>query len=335
MVLKHNQPITPIIFTNKENIIFKPSTVVLCNTNGRRPRSHSLSTPPVLVAREASRDPAHRRAQSSTVRTPTRTLRTAAEDLEVEIAEVIAPDGSQRSVKLPRHLKRPTFRDISPAALEAVDPDLKGVAMEYILQSLQAVGPRMLTVAATTTANPPRDRLPRELEVVINDLSAEAPTHLFAIYSTPTSQVALHPAHALVLAAHCSHLPTLLHSKPTQPTSAGSTLTLPVVPLCLPHPATFPILLFYLYTKRREHLFASLLPMVSRDANESIEQLARTLAATFTVQALLSHAARIHGFWRNVATLGIFDDKLWQVMEMAWELLGRALAIGTVATWHA
>ncbi|KAF8577824.1 hypothetical protein K439DRAFT_1363803 [Ramaria rubella] len=253
------------------------------------------------------------------------------------MAEITTPadsNVSQQNVKLPRHLKRPTFRDVSPAALEAVDSELNGTAMEYILQNLQRAGPRMLAVAATTTANPPRDRLPRELEVVINDLSADAPTHLFAVYSKSASQVALHPAHALVLAAHCSHLPPLPHSKPTQPESAGSILILPVVPLCLPNPSTFPILLHYLYTKRGDLLLASLLPMAPRDANQSIEQLAQSFAATFTVQALLSHAARVHGLWSNVAALGVFDEKLWRGIEMVWEVILGALAISTGLTWQ-
>jgi hypothetical protein len=33
----------------------------------------------------------------------------------------------------------------------------------------------------------------------------------------------------------------------------------------------------------------------------------------------------VNGLWRNVSTLGIFDDQLWDVMDMAWELLLGAL----------
>lgn len=186
----------------------------------------------------------------------------------------------------------------------------------------------------TTTANPPRDRLPRELEVIVNDLGADAPTHLFAVYSRSATRISIHPVHALVLAAHCAHLPSLPYSKPTTPTEIGGTLTLPVVPLCVPNPATFPILLHYLYTKRGDHLLASLLPMPPRDATQSLQQFSQTFAATFTVQALLSHAARVHGLWSNVAALGVFDEKLSRAIEMVWEVLLGALAVSTGSNWR-
>ncbi|KAF8501853.1 hypothetical protein BU17DRAFT_58869 [Hysterangium stoloniferum] len=245
------------------------------------------------------------------------------------MATPTASNGSQPSIQLPRQLRRATFREISPDALEAVDPELKGVALEYILQSLQLVGQQMLAVASTTTTVPPRDRLPRELEVIVNDFSASGPTHLLAIYSKTAPRVSIHPAHGLVFAAHCAHLPPL----PT-PTSDSAKNTLPVVPLCLPNPASFPILMHYLYTKRPDHLFASLLPMAPGSSIQGLSQLAHSFAATFTVQALLAHVSRVHGLWSNVAALGIFDEKLSRSIEMVWEVLVESLAISTGSQWQ-
>ena len=193
---------------------------------------------------------------------------------------------------------------------------------------------RLLAVTASTTANVSRDRLPRELRVVVNDLSGEAPTHLVAVYSRPAMRVSLHPAHALVLAVHCAHLPLLPKTTSPEPTEVGGTRTLPVIPLCLPSPSTFPILIHYLYTKRADQLLASLLPMPPRDAAQSLSQLSQMFAATFTVQALLSHAAKVHGLWSNVAALGVFDEKLFRAIELVWELVLGALAISTGSGWR-
>ncbi|KIJ36203.1 hypothetical protein M422DRAFT_179763 [Sphaerobolus stellatus SS14] len=249
----------------------------------------------------------------------------------------IQEDSTQKSVQLPKKLRRPTFRDISKEALGAVDLEMRDVPLEFIREQLRSDGTQMLSVATSTTASPPKDRLPRELEVLISDLSAPAPSHLFAIYSKTSSHVSIHPAHALILAAHCANLPSLPPS--TSSPAADSLpdelkLTLPVVPLCLPSPPNFPMLLHYLYTKKIDHLLASLLPATSFSTS-SMDQMTSNFAATFTIQALLTHAARVHGLWSNVVALGVFDEKLWKAMEMVWDVLVGALAKSTGATWQA
>jgi hypothetical protein len=131
--------VSPAVFENKENIVFISSQSILRNTNGRRPRSRTNNSP-VVVTRESSRDRRRRRTQSQPAVTPTHF---AVEDGDVEMAEAGTPSGSncpQRSIQLPRYLGRPDFKEISTAALEAVDPDLKGVALEYIHEKLQGVG---------------------------------------------------------------------------------------------------------------------------------------------------------------------------------------------------
>ena len=179
----------------------------------------------------------------------------------------------------------------------------------------------------------PGERLPRKLDVVINDVSSEAPTHLLAVHTKPTTRVSLFPVHAIVLAAHCARLPPFPQSGSRTPAEAGSKISLPVTPFCLPNPETFSIILYYLYTKRVDRLFSALLPLPLQ-GRKSIDQLSRTYSSTFTVQALLSHAAKVHGLWSNVAALGIFDGRLWQVIEVAWEVLLKALAVSTGARWE-
>ena len=75
--------------------------------------------------------------------------------------------------------------------------------------------------------------------------------HLFAVYAMPSAlhkqRLALHPSHMLILTTNCTNLPALCYSKPVPSSFPGSVVTLPIIPLCIPSPDTFPILLNYLY----------------------------------------------------------------------------------------
>ena len=188
----------------------------------------------------------------------------------------------------------------------------------------------MFAIAAKTVASCPKGRLPRELQVVVHDISAYTPTHLFAVYATPSAlhkqRLALHPSHALILAANCANLPPLPYSRPAPSSFPGSVVTLPVVPLCIPSPDTFPILLDYLYTRRGSRLLGSLLPLSPRAEIQSPVQLSRELAEMVMVPTLRTHLHQVHGLWSNVTALGVFDEDLWRSIELAWDVLHKALA---------
>lgn len=151
MVLASTQPISSPPMDNKENLKQPSSTNVLRNTNGRRPRSRTNNTPsPVVVTREIGRETRHRRTQSPPATpavqaplTPTHGVRFPVEDPDVEMTDATPPSTSsdtQQSIQLPRYLRRPAFKDISPAALDVIDEDLKGVPTEYIIEKLQVIG---------------------------------------------------------------------------------------------------------------------------------------------------------------------------------------------------
>ena len=160
MVLNTTQPTSSALMDNKENVIFKPASSVLRNTNGRRPRSRTNNSPStIVISREASRDSRRRRTQSP----PTvHAVRFPVEDTDIEMATVETPSDSnctehqntrqqdtQPSVHLPRYLKRAPYTPISPTALETVDPSLKGVAIEFILDSLKIIGPQYVLILST------------------------------------------------------------------------------------------------------------------------------------------------------------------------------------------
>ena len=88
--------------------------------------------------------------------------------------------------------------------------------------------------------------LPKELFVVVNDLSANMPTHMLVVYShqVPAAtkrQVMLLVMHNIILASHCVNLPILQSSASAMPKLAGESISIPVDPLCIPVPEVFPL----------------------------------------------------------------------------------------------
>ncbi|KAF8584615.1 hypothetical protein K439DRAFT_1281042, partial [Ramaria rubella] len=229
---------------------------------------------------------------------------------------------------LPRHLRRPAFRGIDPRAISNIEPELKDVAPGFIQQLIRGQGEHMYSAAMQTETKCPKGKLPRELDVVINDISTTTPTHLVAVYSKPSAlqkqRISLHATHGLILAANCANLPPLPYSKPDIPAYPGTMISLPVVPLAIQSPDTFPILLEYLYTQRSEYLLRSILPLSSRGPIPPPDQLVGELLATCSPITLQNCLYRIHGLWSNVTALGVYDEKLWRTMEAAWEVLQEA-----------
>jgi hypothetical protein len=190
----------------------------------------------------------------------------------------------------------------------------------------------MLTAVANVRAQPPTSSLPRELEIIVNDMVAVAcPTHMLAIYgssfATQKRKVTLFPTHHLILAAHCTNLPSFPISRPD---STKDAVQLPVIPLCLPSPETYSILQSYLYTKRIDELLTSLLPPSSlseqaTSVSEMVSILIRHLAVTGNMPTLARHSMIINGVWRNACALGVRDDKLWDAIEASWEIVVGAM----------
>ena len=224
----------------------------------------------------------------------------------------------------------------------------------------------------------PRARLTTTMDVAVRPAnpmpsSNSFPTHILAITSSKSSPsspttptvasfaaqsaasasvtVPLYPAHALVLAAHCTLLPPLPRSRPS---NRAASLTLPVVPLTVPSAETFPLMHAYLHTKRPDTLLAALLPVlassfpsaspsrsssssgsvyVSQFTSEQFSRLANGLAghayqtagAQGAPAALMNYAKVVNALWRNVCALGVFDPELWGVMDLAWEIILTAM----------
>ncbi|KAJ7173132.1 hypothetical protein C8R43DRAFT_874259 [Mycena crocata] len=251
---------------------------------------------------------------------------------------------STKTYRLPRELLRPEFQEISTEVLRTMEPELGDDLpdIEYMRDQLESLGPGLLRAAVSVVADPPKDALPAEIVISVNDHSDyPPPTHLLAIHGraskdapgTARRQVTLVPTHSFVLALHCARLPkfSTTTSTPAYTSEDRTQLTVPVQPLCLPSPATYPFLSTFIYTKRADHLLKSLLPCppppTLDDDRTLISTFAGRLAGTYTSQALLLHVNNVHGLWQNACVLGVFVDELWDTIELAWEVLLTAMAI--------
>jgi hypothetical protein len=223
----------------------------------------------------------------------------------------------------------------------------------------------MRKVCATVEAAAPiGNTLPQELSVVVRDLTSDLPSHMIAVYGAKHTEeerqrVTLFPMHNMILASHCANLPPLQSSAPERDdceefdeAASRAKLTIPVVPLCLPHPESFPHISAYLYSKKTDPFMAAILPPppavpAKSDVSSSDEEtdedsdeeqdvnprvrLARRLARAHSPRALLVHAMYINGVWRNTCALGIFDEKLWMSLDVAWDIILHALRLATTA----
>ena len=108
----------------------------------------------------------------------------------------------------------------------------------------------------------------------------------------------------------------------SRPDPATDILHLPIIPLCLPSPETFPILLVHLHTPTRplvpKLLGVSTLTLTRRDILAALERS--------TLPELIEKLAFIHAVWKNVCALGISDEGTWSQMAMAWSCVVSVVA---------
>jgi len=145
------------------------------------------------------------------------------------------------------------------------------------------------------------------LQCAITDMTGEmtppiAPSHILAVYSRSAithQDAVLYPIHDLIFAANCTRFPVSI--------SLGATRTsakLPIIPLALCSPSSFPVLLEYLYTKDHKRLLGNLVCPSSGGGLESWSSF-------------------IQGFWENAVVLGVVDAELYEVIDDAWEIYMR------------
>lgn len=158
------------------------------------------------------------------------------------------------------------------------------------------------------------------------------PTHALAVFAPGATQISLFPAHHEVLAVHCLNLPVFAEASELPDSH------LPVQALPLPHPASYLALSEYLYTHRQDILMNRIChaPRVfssqphtslSESAEIDVEQLEAQLRASASKQQLKQSLDFIRGLWQNVCALGIHEEGIWEVLDVAWSIHCAALLL--------
>ena len=187
--------------------------------------------------------------------------------------------------------------------------------------------------------------LPKTLPINVNDRAPTiAPTHMAAVYSSGPSgpeprRVMMYPVHQSILSLYCANLPVLPTSV-SPPTTLGAPHEIPVVPIALPNPESFPFLTQFLYLKNVRQLFEAFLSLTPANGipddldrperhDAFVAEYSSTLAQNYTMQRLASQAVKVHGLWRNACALGISDADLQAFFDLAWEVLMQALTLSS------
>ena len=187
--------------------------------------------------------------------------------------------------------------------------------------------------------------LPKTLAIDVNgQASTLPPTHMAAVYSSRPSgpeprRVMMYPVHQSILSLYCVNLPVL---PPTLPVSTNpeAPCEVPVVPIALPNPESFPFLVQFLYLKNTQQLFDAFLTLTPASGiphdlhrpdryEEFVTEYSSILAQNYTTQRLASQAARVHGLWRNACALGISEIDLQRWFTLAWDILMQALTLSS------
>jgi hypothetical protein len=120
------------------------------------------------------------------------------------------------------------------------------------------------------------------------------------------------------LSLYCANLPVLLTSTPL-PTAPEAPYEIPVMPIALPNPESFPFLTQFLYLKNVHPLFDMFLSLIlASSIPDNLDQPSRSELYDATS---CQPGSEGHGIWHNACALGISDIDLQSFFDLAWEVL--------------
>ncbi len=270
-------------------------------------------------------------------------------------------------ISFPKELNRPLWKDIDLAPLHSIEPDLAGMELPFILDSVAGISDEYVELSFTSfcirincflidctghctpskcsqqeTFFPVPSQCTPQTQIVPSPhtcspyLAAErhhlSPMALPGPAKLPCTQSTLSS-----LMANCANLPappeTLPQPSPTAPGVKEAEFTLPIWPLCLPRR----------WSTRSSRATCTTRTASSCSRTSSPRPRPRTSCATprsarctrtssrrrYTVQALIRNIITLHGLYQNACALGIYDDVLWDTMDVMWRVLLTALAVAT------
>lgn len=201
----------------------------------------------------------------------------------------------------------------------------------------------------TFHAEPPLAVIPKEMEWVCDDRTlATCPTHFLAVYRSTSleltvrlpkiqwnlnyrREVIIFPIHTLPLFLHCLRLPPIPESKPEITTfregddekKPMSIIKLPVIPLALPYPQVFPLMLQFFYSYNSLQLCINLVPIPYpavagwSDRKRNLAHAAN-IANNFDVPAIQQIRNRIWMVHQNACILQVAIDTMWNPLISCW-----------------
>jgi hypothetical protein len=160
------------------------------------------------------------------------------------------------------------------------------------------------------------------------------PTHLFAVVGTNADQSIpplMVPTDADLYADgfRVELLPATPPETPpvpqTIPQSQSQVVTLPVVPISVPHVPSMPLLLLFgLGFETQTNLMAwRLLPPHVIGEFPNAAAMAQVMAHLGDEQ-FRRHLSYNHGLWKNVLALGIKDTRIVELVQTAWNVTAEA-----------
>jgi hypothetical protein len=153
---------------------------------------------------------------------------------------------------------------------------------------------------------------------------SDAPTHIYAVGNIDDfPPKAYYSAHSFVYASQCALSVPTAASQTIQRENCDM-LLVPVHFQYIPHPASFPLIEDYLYLQDIDRFRCELILGYRKSIIKP--DLLDQLVQHHTVLDILIQLTFIHGVWRNVYFMGVFDSSpMWGAIDYAWELLTAAL----------
>ena len=213
---------------------------------------------------------------------------------------------------------------------------------------------------------PPLAMLGKEAEVVMDDMSlATTPTHYLALYPSKTfrrtrgrRKIIIIPCQGYVLPVYCRnvrHLPPVkrvleyIHNYYIDPEGAGPggmihlhAMRLPLLPLALPDPSTFAMILQFFHQSVIRQFALNLVPYLHAGAPPGLNFLDTAewkgaamseLAHRYTPPRLRLIIERLWSVAWNMVALGVSHDIMWRVLRAQWELVQGARQLQEDLGW--
>ena len=228
---------------------------------------------------------------------------------------------------------------------------------------------RIWAPVAHLRCEPPLKMLPKELDMVMDDFGlATTVTHYVAVYQTKSlgpprrrgqpRKVSIMPVHGYILPLFCSkvrHLPPVRrvvqyvrnHDVPAEGVGAADTihlhtLRLPVIPIALPDPSTFEIIMQYFHASYTKMLALNLVPYLHPGAAypgtflETTEWKAAAsmeIARRYTPPQVRMFITKMFWLSWNMVALGVDSPMMWRILRADFELVQLARTLQGKYGW--